>query len=145
MFGAFGHRLLSGIDFQSLLFSFKVMESIPAFPSTLFKLLLIAFLFSSLFSDLLQVIFGALCHLDKHGGAGAGSAGASLSGGLRPVLSGQEPHNILSLVSSTNRFPLLPLGSQHGNRGGGPTLTTQPLKAQTMSRVSVSLITEGFE
>ena len=43
MFGAFGHRLLSGIDFQSLLFSFKVMESIPAFPSTLFKLLLMHF------------------------------------------------------------------------------------------------------
>ncbi|GFS14944.1 conserved oligomeric Golgi complex subunit 1 [Elysia marginata] len=77
-----------------------------------------------------SVIFGALCHLDKHG---ASSAGGSLTGALRPVLSGQEPHNVLSLISCPNRFPLLPLGSQQGNRGG-TTLTTQPLKAQTISR-----------
>ncbi|RUS88516.1 hypothetical protein EGW08_003692 [Elysia chlorotica] len=84
-----------------------------------------------------SVIFGALCHLDKLGGAGAGSVGGSLSGGLRPLLSGQEPHNVLSLISCPNRFPLLPLGSQHGSRGGGNSaLTTQPLKAQTMSRTA---------
>lgn len=80
-----------------------------------------------------SVIFGALCHLDKHG---SGSVGGSLSGGLRPVLSGQEPHNVLSLISCPNRFPLLPLGSQQSNRGGGTTLTTQPLKPQTISRTT---------
>ncbi|KAI8792747.1 conserved oligomeric Golgi complex subunit 1 [Biomphalaria glabrata] len=69
-----------------------------------------------------SVIFGGLYCMDKHGQASIGS---------RPVLTGQEPHNVLPLSTCPHRFPLLPLSSQQSSR---PALTTQPLPSQTISR-----------
>ncbi|KAH9518338.1 Golgi transport complex subunit 1 [Bulinus truncatus] len=69
-----------------------------------------------------SVIFGGLYCMDKHGQPSLGS---------RPVLSGQEPHNVLPLSTCPHRFPLLPLSSQQSSR---PALTTQPLSTQTINR-----------
>ena len=74
-----------------------------------------------------QVIFGALAQLDKHG---------VVSSMARPVLSSQEQHNVLPLAACPQRFPLLPLSSKQSNRSA---LTTQPLPAQVISRVSPKL------
>ncbi|CAL1527327.1 unnamed protein product [Lymnaea stagnalis] len=71
-----------------------------------------------------SVIFGALYCMDKHGQPSLGS---------RPVLSGQEQHNVLPLSTCPHRFPLLPLSSQQSSRSA---LTTQPLAAQTINRAS---------
>uniref|UniRef100_A0A0B7AVT7 Conserved oligomeric Golgi complex subunit 1 n=1 Tax=Arion vulgaris TaxID=1028688 RepID=A0A0B7AVT7_9EUPU len=71
-----------------------------------------------------SVIFGALCCLDKHGHP---------SSGLRPILTGQEQHNVLPLTSFPHRFPILPVSSQQSNRSA---LTTQPLVNQTINRTS---------
>ncbi|XP_059174642.1 conserved oligomeric Golgi complex subunit 1-like [Physella acuta] len=70
-----------------------------------------------------SVIFGTLYCMDKHGQSSLGS---------RPILTGQEQHNVLPLSSCPQRFPLLPLSSQQSNTRSA--LTTQPITSQTISR-----------